>query len=87
MYYVYILRTLNSSLYVGVSGDVDRRVERHRAGLGAEFTRRNKVDRLVYTETYLTYLDARRRERQIKGWTRLKKENLIRYGKPVASIA
>lgn len=82
MYYLYILRTKNDSLYVGVSEDVVRRVARHKSGDGAEFTRRNKVEKLVYLEEFKDYLGVRKRERQIKGWTRLKKENLIQYGKP-----
>ncbi len=61
---------------------MERRIERHKSGDGAEFTRRNKVEKLVYTEEFETHLDVRRREKQIKGWTRLKKENLIKYGKP-----
>ena len=76
MYYLYILSTLNNSLYVGVSSDVNKRISRHISGDGAEFTRRNKVEKLLYTEEFETYLEVRRREKQIKGWTRLKKENL-----------
>ena len=55
---------------------------RHRKGEGAEFTNRNKVFDLVYSEEFTTLLDARRREKQIKGWRREKKENLIKFGKP-----
>jgi putative endonuclease len=70
-------------LYVGVAGNVDERLKRHKSGFDAEFTKRNKVEKVVYTEEYKTYLEVRRREKQIKGWTRLKKENLIKYGKPL----
>ena len=58
------------------------RIQRHKSGDGAEFTRRNKVYQVVYTETFPALLEARRREAQIKGWRREKKENLIKYGKP-----
>jgi predicted GIY-YIG superfamily endonuclease len=80
---LYILRTLNNSLYVGVTTNLESRVERHKSGLGAEFTKRNKVDKVVYTEKFRTLTEARHRETQIKGWSRMKKENLIKYGKPV----
>lgn len=63
---------------------MDRRILRHRSGDGAEFTRRNKVESLVYIEEFETYFEVRRREKQIKGWTRIKKENLIKFGKPNA---
>lgn len=82
MYYVYILQTGNNGLYVGVTSNLSNRIRRHVDGDGAGFTRRNKVKELVYTESYPTYLEARRRESQIKGWSRIKKENIIRYGRP-----
>ena len=53
------------------------------SGDGAEFTKRNKAFTLVYTESFITLIDARRRENQLKGWRREKKENLIRFGKPI----
>lgn len=83
MYYVYILKNSKNHLYVGSSGNVNARLERHNVGDGAEFTRRNKDFYLIYTETFSTIKEARRRERQIKGWRREKKENLINFGKPI----
>ena len=85
MFSVYILRGIKNHLYVGCTSDVTKRITRHILGEGAEFTKRNKVFSLVYQETYQTLLDARKRERQIKGWSRKKKENLIRLGKPILS--
>ena len=82
MYAVYILRNPKNQLYVGCSENVDKRVTRHSAGDGAEFTKRNKDFKLVYQEQYPTLLEARRRERQLKGWRREKKDNLIKFGKP-----
>jgi len=79
---LYILRTSNNSFYVGVTNNLDHRIARHKAGTGAEFTKRNKVEKCVYTEKFDTLLQARYRETQIKGWSRLKKENLIKFGKP-----
>ncbi|HBT81784.1 hypothetical protein A2757_03265 [Candidatus Giovannonibacteria bacterium RIFCSPHIGHO2_01_FULL_48_47] len=83
MYFVYILRGAKGHLYVGYTGDIERRTERHKSGDGAEFTRRNKTEELVYVERFEALLEARRRETQIKGWRREKKENLIKFGKPM----
>lgn len=82
MFVLYILRTPGNLLYVSVTHNLDERIKRHTLGQGAEFTRRNKVDKVIYVEKFTTLVEARRRERQIKGWRREKKENLIKYGKP-----
>lgn len=83
MYYVYILQNDKLHLYVGCTGNIEKRIERHKLGDGAEFTKRNKNFKLVYSEIFATLLEARRRERQIKGWRREKKNNLIKFGKPL----
>jgi len=83
MYFVYILRSEKGYLYVGCTNNIEKRIERHKSGDGAEFTRRNKTDEIVYTEAFETLLETRRREKQIKGWRREKKENLIKFGKPM----
>jgi putative endonuclease len=83
MYYIYILRGHKNHLYVGCSRDIDQRIKRHQLGDGAEFTKRNKAFELVYKEKFLTLIEARTREKQIKGWRREKKENLIKFGKPI----
>ncbi len=83
MFTVYILRGFKNHLYAGCTSDFDKRLIRHKSGDGAELTKRNKAFKLVYKEKFLTLLDARKREKQIKGWRREKKENLIKFGKPV----
>lgn len=83
MYSVYILKGRKNHIYVGVTNNLDKRILRHKSGDGAEFTKRNKTFQLVYTETFSALLEARRRESQIKGWRREKKENLIKFGKPI----
>ena len=83
MYCLYILRGSKNHLYIGITQDIFRRIERHKSGDGAEFTKRNKVYKLVYQEEFQTYIEARKRESQIKGWRREKKENLIKFGKPI----
>jgi len=80
MYTVYILRNPTNHLYAGSTSNIDKRVPRHNIGDGAEFTRRNKDFVLVYSEMYPTLIEAHKREKQIKGWRREKKENLIKFG-------
>ena len=78
MFYVYILRCADQSLYIGQTHNLARRVAAHNAGLGAMFTSERRPVRLVYSEPHKTRTAAVRRERQIKHWTRCKKEALIR---------
>jgi len=82
MHFLYILKGPKNHLYIGVAANLDNRIARHESGDGAEFTKRNKTFRLVYKETFSTLIEALRREKQIKGWRREKKENLIKFGKP-----
>jgi putative endonuclease len=84
IYYVYILRCSDRSLYVGHTRDVRSRVEVHNAGAGAAFTCKRCPVTVVYTEPHETKLAAIRRERQLKGWTRRKKEALI--GRDIATL-
>ena len=83
MFTLYILKNLNNHIYIGVTKNLRQRIKRHKSGNGAEFTKRNKVFKLVYKEEFSTLLEVRRREYQIKKWRREKKENLIKYGKPI----
>lgn len=83
MFIIYILRGPKNHLYIGCTSDFDKRLIRHKSGDGAEFAKRNQTFQSVYAETFPTLLEARRRERQIKGWRREKKENLIKFGKLV----
>ena len=83
MHYLYILKGPNNHLYIGVTNNLSKRIARHKSGDGAEFTKRNRTFDMVYYENFSTLLEARRRESQIKGWRREKKENLIKFGKPI----
>jgi putative endonuclease len=77
MYFVYILRTLGNSLYVGVTEDIAQRLSMHNSGKGAKWMKANRGAQLVYSESYLTLSSARKREVQLKKWSRAKKEALI----------
>jgi putative endonuclease len=76
-YCVYILTNRSKTLYVGVTGNLHRRVWRHKQGSGSEFCKRYKIDRLVYYESFDEVIKAINREKQIKGLLRIKKIQLI----------
>ena len=64
-------------LYVGITGDLARRIHQHRNGEIKGFTKKYQMVRLVYAEEAPNALTAIRREKQIKGWVRQKKIALI----------
>jgi putative endonuclease len=80
LWYTYILRCCDDSLYVGISNNVEERVKRHNAGKGAAYTRSHKPVVLIWKEKAGSESEARKREAQIKGWTRVQKLNLVQYG-------
>lgn len=76
--YVYLLANkYNNVLYTGVTNDLIRRVYEHKNKLVAGFTQKYNVDRLVYYEVCSGIIVAIEREKQIKGWSRKKKQDLI----------
>ena len=77
MHFVYILRCSDGSLYIGETDDLESRVARHREGRACRFTARRLPVDLVYTEDVADHLAGRRREQQLKRWTRAKKEALV----------
>ena len=76
-YCVYIMSNLARTLYVGVTNDLYRRVEQHKAGLGSAFTSRYRLHRLVYAESTPYVEAAIAREKELKGWRRSRKLELI----------
>lgn len=77
MWYVYILECGDGSLYTGATIDLKRRVEEHKRGEGAKYTKIRGVKRLVYSERKRTRSTAQKREAVIKQLTRLEKKRLI----------
>jgi putative endonuclease len=75
--FVYILASKTQRLYVGVTNDLVRRVWEHREGVIPGFTRRYGIKQLVYFEQLGSPEGAIRREKQIKGYSRVKKLALI----------
>lgn len=78
MYYVYILKCADGSLYTGITTDVGRRFEEHKAGTGGHYTRSRVVAKVVYTEKLPDRSSASKREAEIKRLPRAKKLLLIK---------
>jgi len=77
VWFVYIVRCADQSLYVGQTSDVALRVAKHNDGSGSSYTACRRPVLLQYSEEFATRHEALGRERQIKRWTRRKKEALI----------
>lgn len=77
MWYLYILRCGDGTLYTGITTDVERRLEAHRQGRGAKYTRGRGPLELAYQEECGTHSEALKREYAVKQLTREEKENLI----------
>ncbi len=82
MYYFYLFKTTDNTLYAGVTNDLSDRDNRHNTNRGSNWTTTHNGGHIVYTETYSTLAEARQREIQVKKWSRIKKENLIKGLKP-----
>ncbi len=78
MWYLYILRCKDGSLYTGITTDVEKRLEAHRAGKGAKYTRGRGPLELVYKEECGDHSDSLKRELEIKAMTREEKLKLIK---------
>jgi len=76
-FFVYIMSNRSKSLYIGVTNNLLRRVWEHKKGVGSEFCKHYKIDRLVYFERFQYVGNAIAREKQIKGLLRIKKIALI----------
>lgn len=82
-YYIYLLMNQHHNvLYIGVTNDLARRVSEHKQKLVKGFTKKYNVDQLVYYETFSQITDAIHREKELKGWRRSKKLNLIKSINP-----
>ena len=75
--YMYILECSDGSYYTGSTKDLERRFSEHQNGLGANHTKKRLPVKLIYCEPYDRVEDAFRREKQIQGWSRRKKEALM----------
>lgn len=80
VWYLYILRCGDGSLYTGITTDVYRRLAAHRQGKGAKYTRGRGPLELAYQESCGSHSDALRRELAVKALPRAEKERLIQEG-------
>ncbi len=81
MYYVYMLLCGDDTIYTGITTDVERRVQQHRSGKGARYTRSRGAKRLLYTERKRSRSTASKREAEIKRMTRSEKLALVATSK------
>jgi putative endonuclease len=80
--WVYIMSSHSRCLYIGVTSDLCGRVWEHKNGIYHGFTKKYKIDQLVYHELFHDIESAIAREKQLKGWTRAKKIALIEKMNP-----
>lgn len=100
MPYMYILECSDGSYYTGSTVNIEKRLWEHENMLGANYTKKRLPVKLVYCEKYQRIDEAFQREKQVQGWSRVKKKTLIEgnyailptlsgnyteYGRPVAS--
>jgi len=77
-YYVYILLCKDGSYYTGQAKNVKHRVEQHKKGQGAKYTRMHRPAKIVYVEEFNSRSDAMKREREIKSFSHSKKQRLVK---------
>ncbi|MBI4779122.1 GIY-YIG nuclease family protein [Candidatus Falkowbacteria bacterium] len=82
-YYVYILASKrNGTLYIGITSNLADRIDKHKKGMYGGFTKKYKIEKLVYYEIYGHAYGAISREKQLKNWKRDWKIQLIEKGNP-----
>ncbi|MGK9369500.1 GIY-YIG nuclease family protein [Melioribacter sp. Ez-97] len=81
-YYVYIMTNKSKTLYTGVTNNLIRRVYEHKNKLISGFTSKYNITKLIYYEEFNDVKKAIKREKQIKGWLRKKKIELIEKENP-----
>lgn len=86
IWYLYILRCGDGSLYTGITTDVPRRLEAHRSGKGAKYTRGRGPLEQVYEEVCGGYSQALKRECQVKALSRQEKIRLIQDAEDKKSL-
>ncbi|MDA1337333.1 MAG: GIY-YIG nuclease family protein [bacterium] len=77
MYFVYIIKCKDDTLYTGITTDVERRFKEHSQGKGGAYTRAKKVVKVIYSEKQKDRSSAQKRENEIKKWTHERKLALL----------
>ncbi|HEY1805288.1 MAG TPA: GIY-YIG nuclease family protein [Terracidiphilus sp.] len=81
-YYTYVVASRSLTLYIGMTGDLDKRVFEHKMKLYKGFSADYNCNRLVWFERYAHASSAIAREKQLKSWTRARKIALIKESNP-----
>ncbi len=81
-YFVYIMASLSGTLYVGITNNIARRYYEHKHGLIEGFSKKYACKKLIHCEEYHDVNQAIQREKQIKGWLRKRKQELIKTLNP-----
>jgi putative endonuclease len=81
MWFVYIIKCIDDSLYTGTTNDLEKRFEKHQKGTGAKYTRSHIPEKIVFSEKHRSKLVALRREREIKDWTHKQKIDFLKLNK------
>ncbi len=76
-YYVYILASINKNLYIGVTNNLERRIQEHKRETIKGFTSRYKINKLVYYQSFSNVTEAIDWEKKLKSWKRIWKIELI----------
>jgi predicted GIY-YIG superfamily endonuclease len=86
-YTVYILRTSSNTLYVGQTNNLEKRIKEHQAKTikSSKYVRSFPSFELVYSESFPTRSEAMKREWQLKKWSKVKKEALVKGDKSLAT--
>ncbi len=76
-WFCYMLECSDGSFYVGITNNLPERLQEHARGKDSEYTAKQLPVKLVWKQAYSSQQEARKREREIKGWSRRKKWELI----------
>jgi putative endonuclease len=81
-YYMYIALCNDKSLYTGMTTNLKSRERKHNDGSGSSYTKNKRPIQIIYFESFKSKQEAAKRERQIKGWSKIKKERLTKGKHP-----
>ena len=77
-YFVYILKCSDNSFYTGITNNIEKRINEHQSGINSKcYTHSRRPVKLVFYEEFQNPNEAISKEKQIKGWSRKKKQALI----------
>jgi putative endonuclease len=82
VWFVYIIKCVDGSLYTGYTDDLQKRFEKHKIGKGSKYTRSHHPEKIVFFERHYKKIIALRREREIKSWPRKEKIEFIKNKNP-----